>query len=205
MKSRWMLLTLLWPLAALADEALPQVLARLRQDGEGKFQYQETRTLELATAPWQGQGYMLTDGKGSLVKLQLAPQRVIMAVSQQRLYYYDPSLQQRHELPLDYADPAAGQIVVFRSLLQGRSEDFQADYAFAAEQHDAFWRLTLTPKTGHETAARIEIAGDDRVRSRQITILQADGDSTVYRIEPLPVPQAASVSIDGLLREAVGD
>ena len=205
MKSRWMLLTLLWPLAALADEALPQVLARLRQDGEGKFRYQETRTLELATAPWQGQGYMLTDGKGSLVKLQLAPQRVIMAVSQQRLYYYDPSLQQRHELPLDYADPAAGQIVVFRSLLQGRSEDFQADYAFAAKQHDGFWRLTLTPKTGHETAARIEIAGDDRVRSRQITILQADGDSTVYRIEPLPVPQAASVSIDGLLREAVGD
>lgn len=205
MKSRWMLLALLWPLAALADETLPQVLARLRQDSEGKFQYQETRTLELATAPWQGQGYMLTDGKGSLVKLQLAPQRVIMAVSQQRLYYYDPSLQQRHELPLDYADPAAGQIVVFRSLLQGRSEDFQADYEFAAEQHDAFWRLTLTPKTGHETAARIEIAGDDRVHSRQITILQADGDSTVYRIEPLPAPQAASVSIDGLLREAVGD
>ena len=77
----WLLLVL-WPMAGFTNEAgLAELLGRIRHNGSAEFRYEEIRKLELASSPWNGQGYMLSGADGSLVKLQLQPTRVIMVIS----------------------------------------------------------------------------------------------------------------------------
>lgn len=207
MKKLLFMLVLCLPVAGFADDgALASVLARARHDGAGKFQYRETRLLELAASPWEAEGYMLTGADGSLVKLQLQPSRVIMAISDEEMYYWDPLQNQRHRMPLDYGGEAAEQIVLFRAILQGHSEDFQNSYDFAAQIDDKRWSLRMTPKAGQgDAAATIEISGDDAAGSRIISMRRRDGEATEYRISRLPERQADNLSIPALLREATGD
>ena len=202
----WLLAFL--PLAGLAEPTNPiDLLARIRQSGQAQFHYEETRQLELASAPWQGQGYMLSGADGGLVKLQLNPKRVIMAIADERMYYWDPEQNQRHTAPLDYADQAAEQIKVFRSILQGQTEQLQTNYDFTAEQNNKRWTLRLTPKPDQsvEETPAIEISGDDGDRERRILIRQADGESTEYRMLKTNPEQDPAYSMQSLLREAIGD
>ena len=54
---RWFYLLALLPMTVIADDAvLTELLTRIRQNGAAQFQYEETRTLELTTSPWQGRG-----------------------------------------------------------------------------------------------------------------------------------------------------
>lgn len=208
MKHLLCLLLLCLPLSGLADDSqLTELLTRIRQTGPAQYQYQEIRQLELTTSPWQGQGIMLVDSSGSLVKLQLQPARIIMAIANDNMYYWDPAQNQRHTGPLAYGGAAAAQIVVFRSILQGRSEELQPDYDFAAEQHNKSWTLRLTPKAerSDDELPVIEISGDAEDKQRRIVIRQADGESTEYHIlKTLPKP-SETYNIQQLLQEAAGE
>lgn len=199
---------LLWLVAATAvfadDGKLSEVLARLRQSGQASFQYMETRELELAASPWQAQGIMLTDAAGTLVKLQLQPSRVIMAISGDNLYYWDAAQNRRHSMPIGYADQAAEQILVFRGILRGRPDELQAGYELAAEFQGQGWSLHMLPKPG-ENAPAIDISGDADPDKRRISIRQADGETTEYRIEKADPQQAAAYTIPQLLQEAGGE
>lgn len=200
------MLLLILPFASLAeDRILADVLARLHEQGGAKYRYQEIRRLELLDAPVQAQGYMLTDDLGTLVKLQLQPNRVIMAIAGQSMYYWDPAQNRRHSAPLSQGGAAAQQIAVFRSVLQGRIEDLQPVYDFVAETHGKQWTLRLTPKQdrGDASSPRITISGDTKDQHRSIVIEQADGESSEYSIS-----QAADDTehnISALLREVTGD
>lgn len=208
MKIRWFGLMLMLPILSWAeDTALTEVLARVQQSGPAKYHYQETRRMELLDAPVQAQGYMLTDAEGTLVKLQLQPSRVIMAIAGQSMFYWDPAQHQRHSAPLASAGPAAQQIAVFRVVLQGRIEELQAAYDFAAENHGKQWTLRLTPKPdqGGSDSLSIEITGDAEYQQRNIVIRQADGDSTEYLISIAADEQASEYTISRLLREVTGD
>ncbi|MBS4049815.1 MAG: outer membrane lipoprotein carrier protein LolA [Methylomonas sp.] len=189
------------------DGKLSEVLARLRQSGQASFQYRETRQLELAASPWQAQGVMLTDAAGTLVKLQLQPSRVIMAISGDSLYYWDAAQNQRHSMPISYADDAAMQILIFRSILQGRIQELQAGYELAADIQDRHWSLHMQPKSDQagENAPTIDISGDVDPDKRQILIRQADGETTEYRIEKAADQQASAYTIPQLLQEAGGE
>lgn len=189
------------------DSQLPEVLARLRQSGPNTFQYRETRRLELAASPWQAQGVMLTDAAGTLVKLQLQPSRVIMAISGDSLYYWDAAQNQRHSLPISYADDAAMQILIFRSILQGRIQELQVGYELAADIQNQHWSLRMQPNPDQagENAPSIDISGDADPDKRQILIRQADGETTEYRIEKAADQQAAAYTIPQLLQEAGGE
>jgi hypothetical protein len=205
--SGYLLLALL-PTLGWADEALlTELLARIRQTGPTQFKYEETRVLELAASPWHGQGYMLSAADGSLVKLQLQPARVIMAISEQRMLYWDPQQNQRHSAALDAAGQAGEQIKVFRTILQGRTEELQTAYDIAAEKQGKQWTLRLTPKpevNGDELPS-IEISGDDKDEQRRILIKQPDGESTEYRMQKATEAQQQEYSIQRLLLEASGE
>lgn len=207
-KLSWYLLLALLPMVGRADEALlTELLARIRQTGQTQFKYEETRVLELAASPWHGQGYMLSGVDGSLVKLQLQPARVIMAITEQRMYYWDPEQNQRHSVALGAAGSAGDQIAVFRSILQGRSEELQLNYAIAAEKQGPQWTLRLTPKPdlSGDDLASIEISGDDKEEQRRILIKQPDGESTEYRMQKASAAQQQEYSIQRLLLEASGE
>ncbi|WP_240618003.1 outer membrane lipoprotein carrier protein LolA [Methylomonas sp. Kb3] len=202
------LLLAVLPMFGWADDAvLSELLTRIRQTGQAQFQYEETRVLELADAPWHGQGVMLSGTDGSLVKLQLQPARVIMAITEQRMLYWDPQQNQRHSAALDSAGPAGEQIKVFRSILQGRTEDLQLNYAITAAKQGQQWSLLLTPKTelSGDDLPSIEIAGDDQDQQRRISIKQPDGESTEYRMHKATAAQQQGYSLPSLLREASGE
>lgn len=188
------------------DTALTEILARIHQDGAAEFRYQETRTLELATAPWQGQGLMLSSADGSLVKLQQQPNRVIMAIAADKMYYWDAAQNQRHVAPLEQTGPAA-QILVFRNLLQGHADELRTSYDLNAEQHAQHWTLRMTPKADQadNNATTIEISGDQDPNQRQLLIRQPDGETTEYRLTKTSEGQESAASIQRLLLEAAGE
>lgn len=203
---RLLCILLLLPMLVHADDAaLSELLARIRQDGAAEFRYQETRTLELATAPWQGQGLMLSGADGSLVKLQQQPNRVIMAIAGSKMYYWDAGQNQRHVAALEPSGPAA-QILVFRNLLQGRVDELRASYQLSAEQQNQHWMLRMTPKPDQaDDAATIEISGDQDADKRRLLIRQPDGDATEYRLEKSAQGQQSADAIQRLLVEAAGE
>ncbi len=195
------------PLAGFADNGgTAELLARIQNSGEAKFRYEETRTLELASS-WHGEGYMLSGAYGILIKLQLKPKRVIMALTDQRMYYWDPEQKQRHSAPLGAGGPGSEQITVLRSILQGHAETLQSTYDFASENQGKRWTLRVTPRPGqaHVDAPSLKISGDQDDSQRNILISQPDGESTEYRMIKASAAQAADYSISRLLQEAIGD
>jgi len=208
MKRSLCLLLALLPMTALGGEPEVQaLLGRIRQSGSAEFHYQETRKLELASSPWQGEGYMLSGADGSLVKQQLQPTRVIMAIADGRMYYWDPEQQQRHTAPLGQSGQAADLITVFIAILQGHADDLKSSYDFIAQQHGKRWTLRLTPKPelSDENAPTVEISGDEDLRKRQVLIRLPDGESAEYRMVKTAEGQQPESSLQRLLLEAIGD
>jgi hypothetical protein len=208
MKRSLCLLLALLPMTALGGEPEVQaLLGRIRQSGSAEFHYQETRKLELASSPWQGEGYMLSGADGSLVKQQLQPTRVIMAIADGRMYYWDPEQQHRHTAPLGQSGQAADLITVFIAILQGHADDLKSSYDFIAEQHGKRWTLRLTPKPelSDENAPTVEISGDQDERKRQVLIRLPDGESAEYRMMKTAEGQQPESSLQRLLLEAIGD
>lgn len=202
------LLLALWPMSVLADVTeLQALLTRIRQTGAAEFRYEEIRKLELASAPWQGRGLMLSGADGSLVKQQLQPTRLIMAIADGRMYYWDPEQKQRHTAPLGQSGQAAELITVFLAILQGHADQLMASYDFTPEIRGKHWTLRLTPKPefNTENAPTIEISGDEDQLKRQILIRQPDGESTEYRMVKTSEGQQLESSIQRLLLEAIGN
>ncbi len=209
MKHVLYLLLALLPMTAFGGELeLQALLARIRQSGSAEFHYQETRKLELASSPWQGQGTMLSGADGSLVKQQLQPTRVIMAIAKGQMYYWDSEQQQRHTAPLGQSGQASELITVFIAILQGHADELKSSYDFVPEQHGKRWTLRLTPKPGlsnEDDASIIEISGDDDEHKRQVLIRQPDGESTEYRMVKTAEGQQLDNAIQSLLLEAMGN
>ena len=163
--------------------------------------------MELLDAPVRAQGYMLIDAEGTLVKLQLQPSRIIMAIAGQSMFYWDGVQKQRHLASIDYGGPAAQQIKLFRAIFQGRVDELKAVYDFAAENRGKQWTLRLTPNSNQSGSdiLSVEIAGDADDRQRKIVLRQVDGESTEYLINKTEGDQAAEYTISSLLREASGE
>ncbi len=197
----------LLPFAALSGPPeAAELLARFRQTAATEYRYEETRTLELLAAPWKGKGYLLSSPNGALVKLQLSPERIVMAVSGDRLYYYDYTQGQRQSAPLSAAGPMARQVGAFRALLQGRAEELKNEYEIRAESQAKSWTLVLAgkPKEGGEPAPTLEISDDTALRRRRIIIRQPDGEETVYLMEKAAEGKHLEPWIQRLMAEAAG-
>lgn len=208
MKHRLLLLLALWPMTNWADEAkLADLLGQIKQSGSAEFRYEETRKLELASTPVRASGYMLSSADGSLVKLQLLPKKVIMAIAEGQMVYWDPEQKERHTASLAQAGAAAEQIAIFRSILQGHAEELKPSFDFSAEKHGPRWIVRIRPKPGQNDgdAPSIEITGGETALKRRILIRQPDGESTEYRMEKTAEGQQLEYSIQRLLQEATGE
>lgn len=196
----------LYPWLAIADDAaVAEILDKMRNQAAGAVHYQERRTLELVDAPWHGEGLLLSDAEGNLVKLQQKPDRVVMAITANRLYYNDAGQQQRHAASFEEAGSMAEQILLFRRLLHGQREQLQARYRLDGEKSSKTWRLILTPKSDDDDLAGIELSGDDDGKQRQILIRQRDGETTSYQMIQAAPEQQTAINIQSLLREAIGE
>jgi hypothetical protein len=170
------------------------------------FRYQETRHLELMDAPWQGGGLLLASKDGTLVKLQMRPQRKVMAITPGEMIYFDSESKQRRRLPLSTPHPITRQALIFQELLQGRLDKISADYEMSFQQTASAWIVKLTPKTTHDKPVFTEIImrGNASKATREIHLKERGGDSSVLTMQLLETGPQLEFMIERLLREATG-
>ncbi|WP_152486084.1 LolA family protein [Methylohalobius crimeensis] len=189
---------------------LPAVLAgdpaeRLNISEPIQFRYQETRLLALLAEPWQGSGFMLADPDGTLVKLQLAPQRIIMIAAPDELLYYDPGIGERRRLPLPAEVPQVEGIVLLQHLLRGELEPIRRRYRLDYRETADGWRLDLSPKKPESAPFRtVVLRGDAEGRRRVLEITEPDGDRSMTELILDDQGDRLRFTIARLREEAVG-
>lgn len=198
--SRWWLA--LWLPAALAADPAEQ----LKLTAPVQFYYTETRTLSLLAQPWRGSGFMLADPDGTLVKLQLAPERIIMIAAPGELLYYDPSRNERRRLLLPAPFPQVEGIVLLKHLLKGELEPIRRRYHLDYRTHEAGWQLDLTPKD--PAAAPFQAIGlraDATGGQRVLEIIERNGDRSVTELTLDERGDRLRFTIARLRQEATGE
>jgi hypothetical protein len=170
------------------------------------FRYQETRHLELLDSPWQGGGLLLASKDGTLVKLQMRPERKIMAITPGEMIYFDSETEERRRLPLSTPHPMTRQALIFQELLQGRLDRISTDYDITFQKTAPDWTLTLKPKATHDKPVFTEIVMKGSVDSatRDIHLTENGGDSSDLAMQLLETGPQLEFMIERLLREAIG-
>ncbi len=170
------------------------------------FRYDETRNLEMLDTPWQGGGLLLASKDGTLVKLQMRPQRKIMAITPGEMIYFDSETEERRRLPLSTPHPMTRQALIFQELLQGRLDKISTDYDIAFKKKAPNWTLTLKPKATHDKPVFTEIImrGSIDNTTRKIHLKETGGDSSTLSMQLLEIGPQLEFMIERLLREALG-
>ena len=170
------------------------------------FRYAETRNLEMLDAPWQGGGLLLASKDGTLVKLQMQPQRKVMAITPGEMIYFDSETEERRRLPLGTPHPMTRQALIFQELLQGRMDRISTDYDMVFQKTTPNWTLTLKPKATHEQPVFLEIImrGSADNATRNIFLRESTGDSSSLNMQLLDTGPQLEFMIERLLREAIG-
>ena len=173
---------LLFNQQVIAEDYLSAVMARMQHQSAVKIRYKEIRHLELMDEPWQGSGYLYALSPDLMIKEQWYPQKEIMAVNADKLYYYDPVNNRRHQSQMTADNPLSLNIAVFKALInhdKGLLEEYyQIEFCSKAEQ----WLLTLIPK--QQTAlAKIVVTGLPEQAANTISIYQKDGDYNEFSLK----------------------
>ena len=69
-----------------AGDSLSALMQRMQSEVAVKINYQEIRTLELFDQAWQGSGHMYSTPDGIMLREQIQPKRLLMAVNKEELF-----------------------------------------------------------------------------------------------------------------------
>ncbi len=166
-----------------AEENLAAVMRRMKSAGAVKMVYRETRTLELMDQPWKGNGYMYSMPPDTLIKEQLLPEHLLMAILGDELSYYDPGNNIRHQGTLDEDDPVSLNIAVFKALMNADQQLLERLYHVKFESDDQQWRIQLKSRNAPDSGFNITVSGLTGQAANHITIDQADGDRSDIELE----------------------
>ncbi len=183
-----------------AEETLESVLARMKPQTTVKIHYQETRYLELLDQPWKGSGYFYVFPDG-MIKEQWYPQRQVMAVNGNKLYYFDPFADVRYQG--DMEDDTGGQAIAFKGLMAGDAKLLQKFFQIDFQNRNKLWVLTLIPKQARlaEQLSRVVISGVINQPANKIEVLLADGDRHVMQLETEGQGEQLKHKVEQLLAE----
>ena len=207
---RIMLLMLLIINPVYADDSLSALMLRMQSTDAVKISYQETRTLELFDHTWYGSGYMYSTPNGLMLREQLKPNRLLMAVNQGDLFYYDVEHHLRHHATMQDDDPLTFQFAVFKALITADDALLQRLYQIDFETNSERWLMTLTAKQT-DSADEIKVSGRLFQTVDTIIIKQADGDLIEFmlksesKVKSNNDNKALTQTIDNLYAELTGE
>ncbi len=183
-----------------AQETLSSVLARMKPQTVVKIHYRETRYLELLDKPWKGSGYFYVF-PGGMIKEQWYPQRQIMAVKANKLYYFDPFADVRYQGEME--GDTGGQAIAFKGLMAGDEELLQKFFQIDFYNRNKSWVLTLVPKQPRlaEQLSRVVISGAINQSANKIEIFLTDGDRHVMQLEATERGDQLNHKVEQLLTE----
>ncbi|MGR9036103.1 MAG: hypothetical protein ACU83O_05890, partial [Gammaproteobacteria bacterium] len=174
-------------------------------DKVARIAYRETRTLELMERPWQGRGYMYSLPPDLMIKEQLQPERLLMAVKGDQMFYFDPVNDVRHQGVMGEDNPLSLNIGVFRALINADEallhRLYWVDFSSSAQR----WSMTLKPKQDSNYGFSIIISGLAQKQPDTIKVKQPDGDLSELSLQPDTNGHDVEATVKRLYRELLGE
>jgi hypothetical protein len=201
----WLLLAWLMPETGWSDDSLPRVMQRMRSDKAVRIAYRETRTLELMDQPWRGSGYMYSLPPDLMIKEQLQPERLLMAVKGEQMFYFDPVNDVRHHDEMSVDNPLSLNIGVFRALINADEALLHRLYRADFSRSPHRWSITLKPKQDSASNFSIVISGSAQKQADTVQVRQPDGDFSEFSLQPEAEGDEVAASVNRLYRELVGE
>lgn len=190
--------------AGHAEDTLPSSMQRMKSDEAVRIAYREIRTLELMDRPWQGAGYMYSLPPDLMIKEQLQPERLLMGVKGDRMFYFDPANDVRRQGDMAPDNPVSQNIAVFKALINADEALLHRWYRVEFASKPRRWVMTLKPKQHSDSAFSIEIAGLPGQQADSIKISQ-DHDISEFSLRKDASGDEVEAVVKQLYRELSGD
>jgi len=189
----------------VAEDSLSTLMQRMKSDTAVKIAYQETRLLELLDQPWQGSGFMYSLPPDLMIREQLQPQRLLMGVKADRMFYYDPVSDVRHQGEMDEGDSMSLNFAVFKALINADEALLLSLYQVEFSTAEQGWEMTLKNKHEMDSGFSIVVSGLPEQQANKISIKQADGDSSEFLLQKNNAGDAIKKTVQQLHQELLGE
>ncbi len=208
-----LLRAVIYPLIALlvsishirAEDSLESLMQRMKTESAVKIAYQEIRTLELMDKPWTGSGFMYALAPDLMLREQVTPQRLLMGIKGEQLFYFDPDKGVRHQMQMDLSNPLTLNIAVFKALMNADQDLLARLYQVRFENKSQRWLMTLTAKQDDENSLTIMVSGLPGQQADTIVSRQADGDLSEFMLQKPLEEGELERKIQQLYQEMAGE
>lgn len=165
---------------------IDQLMQSLAATRSGHASFVEKKSIAILDKPIESSGELFYSAPDRLEKRTLKPKAESMLLDKDTL-----TVEQRgkkHVLPLQNYPEVAAFIDSIRGTLAGDRKALERTYQLSMDGDEQNWNLALLPIADKmkKVVSKINIAGSGNVL-HSIDIKQADGDSSVMTITPLPI------------------
>ncbi len=187
-----------------AEDSVDALMQRMQSDTAVRIAYRETRTIELMDQPWQGAGFMYSLPPDLMIKEQLQPERLLMAINGEQMFYFDPGNDIRHQGELNPDDPLTLSTAVFKALMNADRRLLESLYSVDFEAKPDQWQMTLSARNDTDSAFRIDISGLPEQQADRIQVQQGDGDKSDFILQKEDSGEDVAARINTLYQELLG-
>ncbi len=201
--SLWLLLlAVLAPVQAIAEDTLINILKRLKVQQTEHFSFHETRLIQLLAEPWQATGDMFMSPT-QMVIAQHTPTSAITVISEDRLLHVSVEEDIYSTLKLKKPFAVPGMEPLMQVLYgNGESTDLQQNYNLELDVTAQRWVLQLTPRhLGKHSIISLRLSGANDHGPDQLILEQADGDSSEWQLTRLSQGTAADRRLGEILNQ----
>ncbi len=201
MKQFYAISLVLLSFQAIAEDSLVTVLERMRSTEAIKLAYQETRFMDMLDQPWHGRGFMYSAPGNIMIKEQTEPEKILMAIIDDKMFYYDIDNDILHQGKLDEDNPMSLNIAVFKALMSADQALLKQFYHIDFIPAETHWKIILSDKNNPDSDFKIIIKGSTGQAANQIVIQQGDGDKSVLELSQTKTDSSVEQHIQSLLKQ----
>jgi len=188
-----------------AENPLSALMQSMKSDTAVRMAYQETRTLELMEKPWKGSGYLYSLPPDLMVKEQVQPERVLMAIKGDKMFYFEPANKVRHQGEISEDNPLSLNVGVFKALINADEALLHRLYQVEFHARTRDWAMILTPKQDTRSGFSILISGLAQHQPDTIKVRQSDGDLSEFSMQKEAAGTEVKAAVERLYHELLGE
>lgn len=168
---------------AYAEDSLLKLMQKIKSEPTPRVTYQETRHLKLMTEPWHGSGYLYSLPPELMIREQLQPQRLLTGIKGNKVFYFDPSKNERHQQDLGSGDELNSPVTVFKALVNADEALLRSLYQIDFTSSPQDWTMELKPKQKAGSVTKIIVSGQAGQQADKIHLFQEDGDTSEFTLQ----------------------
>ena len=191
--------------ASFAEDSVSSLMQKMQKNKAVKMAYQEIRTLELMDKPWHGSGFMYSIAPDLMIREQLKPQRLLMAIKGDSMYYFDPENNIRHQAEMNEDNPLSLNIAVFKALITADEALLKRMYSIEFTAKAERWLMKLKSKQPLKSRFNIVVSGLKDLPADTIITQQEDGDLSEFLLQSSLSGIEVEQKAERLFEELVGE